>query len=55
MERFRRGFMPNSTIPYLRSMTQPNSMDARSKRTSTVDVVSAARMTPMVASIESPR
>jgi hypothetical protein len=36
VERFRRGFMPNSTIPYLRSMT-PNAVDGVKIETYAVD------------------
>src|SRR6266704_5075605 len=36
VERFRRGFMPNSTIPYLRSMT-PASLDGVAIETITID------------------
>jgi hypothetical protein len=36
VERFRRGFMPNSTVPYLRSMT-PNSMEGVSIETHAID------------------
>src|SRR5215470_16110053 len=36
VERFRRGFMPNSTIPYLRSMT-PESIDGVRIETHAID------------------
>jgi hypothetical protein len=36
VERFRRGFMPNSTIPYIRSMT-PDSIDGIRIETHTID------------------
>src|SRR2546425_4625800 len=36
VERFRRGFMPNSTVPYLRSMT-PGSLDGVDIETHAVD------------------
>src|ERR1041385_8534721 len=36
VERFRRGFMPNSTVPYLRSMT-PSSIDGVPIETFAID------------------
>src|SRR5207253_3372438 len=36
VERFRRGFMPNSTVPYIRSMT-PSSVDGVDIETHTID------------------
>src|SRR5262245_44839895 len=36
VERFRRGFMPNSTVPYLRSMT-PSSLDGVTIETHAID------------------
>jgi hypothetical protein len=36
VERFRRGFMPNSTVPYIRSMT-PNSIDGVAVETYAID------------------
>src|SRR2546425_9204086 len=36
VERFRRGFMPNSTVPYIRSMT-PSSLDGVEIETHAID------------------
>src|SRR5712691_10165400 len=36
VDRFRRGFMPNSTVPYIRSMT-PDSMDDVAIETHAID------------------
>src|SRR5437773_4457385 len=36
VERFRRGFMPNSTVPYIRSMT-PDSVDGVEIKTYAID------------------